>query len=107
MTAATDAPSKTVDRSFLRFADLTDHRVIVLHTGELANRDANVRATLQRVHNEVLLADNPIDPEVEPEQTLFVSTGQLGEIIKEKFLCKKYLQICPCLSLHFLLMLML
>ncbi|HDX8363387.1 helicase RepA family protein [Aeromonas veronii] len=82
MTAATDAPSKTVDRSFLRFADLTDHRVIVLHTGELANRDANVRATLQRVHNEVLLADNPIDPEVEPEQTLFVSTGQLGEIIK-------------------------
>ena len=45
MTAATDAPSKTVDRSFLRFADLTDHRVIVLHTGEQANRDANVRAT--------------------------------------------------------------
>ena len=72
----------SVANSFLKFADLHDQGVIVIHTGEQANRDANIRATLQRAHNDALMVDNPIDPEVEPEQTLHVSPGQLGEITK-------------------------
>ncbi|HEH9416700.1 TPA: DUF927 domain-containing protein [Aeromonas sobria] len=82
-TPSRKAPATaSVANSFLKFADLQDQGVIVIHTGEQANRDANIRATLQRAHNDALMADNPIDPEVEPEQTLHVSPGQLGEITK-------------------------
>ncbi|MBZ6065294.1 DUF927 domain-containing protein [Aeromonas schubertii] len=64
---------------FLKFADLDDLQVVVIHTGEQANRDAGIRATLQRAHNETVATDNPIDPEVEPEQALYVGPAQLDE----------------------------
>ncbi|WP_421186168.1 DNA primase family protein [Aeromonas enteropelogenes] len=73
------SPSSEQASAFLTFADLEDQRVVVIHTGEQANRDAGARATLQRAHNEALVADNPIDPEVEPEQTLYVKPAQLDE----------------------------
>ncbi|WP_421218289.1 DUF927 domain-containing protein [Aeromonas enteropelogenes] len=73
-----DCFSKQVDAS-LKFADLEDQQVVVIHTGEQANRNAGARATLQRAHNEALAADNPVDPEVEPEQTLHVKPAQLDE----------------------------
>lgn len=65
--------------AFLRFADLDDLQVVVIHTGEQASRDAGIRATLQRAHNEAIATDNPIDPEVEPEQALYVGSAQLDE----------------------------
>lgn len=65
--------------TFLKFADLDDLQVVVIHTGEQANRDAGIRATLQRAYNEAVATDNPIDPEVEPEQTLYVGPAQLDE----------------------------
>ncbi|WP_081849338.1 DUF927 domain-containing protein [Aeromonas jandaei] len=65
--------------AFLKFADLDKLQVIVIHTGEQANRDAANRATLQRAHNDAIAADNPIDPEFEPEQTLYVGPVQLDE----------------------------
>ncbi|MFL9592740.1 DUF927 domain-containing protein [Aeromonas schubertii] len=64
---------------FLKFADLDDLQVVVIHTGEQASRDAGIRATLQRAHNETVATDNPIDPEVEPEQALYVGPAQLDE----------------------------
>ncbi|MFM4939569.1 DUF927 domain-containing protein [Aeromonas enteropelogenes] len=65
--------------SLLKFSDLDDLQVVVIHTGEQASRDAGIRATLQRAHNEAVVADNPIDPEMEPEQTLYVGPAQLEE----------------------------
>ncbi len=65
--------------TFLKFADLDDLQVVVIHTGEQASRDAGIRATLQRAHNEAVATDNPIDPEVEPEQALYVGPTQLDE----------------------------
>ena len=68
--------------AFLKFADLDDLQVVVIHTGEQANRDAGIRATLQRAHNEAVATDNPIDPEVEPEQALYVGPTQLDEDVR-------------------------
>ncbi|WP_187268205.1 DUF927 domain-containing protein [Aeromonas hydrophila] len=65
--------------TFLKFADLDKLQVIVIHAGEQANRDAAIRATLQRAHNDAIMAENPIDPEFEPEQTLYVGPAQLDE----------------------------
>lgn len=65
--------------TLLKFSDLDDLQVVVIHTGEQACRDAGVRATLQRAHNEAVVTDNPIDPEMEPEQTLYVGPAQLEE----------------------------
>ncbi|MGL5840423.1 MAG: DUF927 domain-containing protein [Aeromonas hydrophila] len=65
--------------AFLKFADLDDLQVVVIHTGEQASRDAGIRATLQRAHNEAVATDNPIDPEVEPEQALYVGPTQLDD----------------------------
>ncbi|CAD7555580.1 DUF927 domain-containing protein [Aeromonas hydrophila] len=65
--------------AFLKFADLDDLQVVVIHTGEQASKDAGIRATLQRAHNEAVATDNPIDPEVEPEQALYVGPAQLDE----------------------------
>jgi putative DNA primase/helicase len=65
--------------AFLKFADLDDLQVVVIHTGEQASRDAGIRATLQRAHNEAVATDNPIDPESEPEQALYVGPAQLDE----------------------------
>ena len=65
--------------AFLKFADLDDLQVVVIHTGEQASRDAGIRATLQRAHNEAVATDNPIDPENEPEQALYVGPAQLDE----------------------------
>lgn len=65
--------------TLLKFSDLDDLQVVVIHTGEQASRDAGIRATLQRAHNEAIVADNPIDPEMEPEQTLYVGPAQLEE----------------------------
>ncbi len=65
--------------AFLKFADLDDLQVVVIHTGEQASRDAGIRATLQRAHNEAVAIDNPIDPEVEPEQALYVGPTQLDD----------------------------
>jgi putative DNA primase/helicase len=65
--------------AFLKFADLDDLQVVVIHTGEQASRDAGIRTTLQRAHNEAVATDNPIDPEVEPEQALYVGPAQLDE----------------------------
>lgn len=71
------SPSRT--GTFLKFADLDKLQVIVIHTGEQAIRDAAIRATLQRAHNDAIMAENPIDPEFEPEQTLYVGPAQLDE----------------------------
>ena len=65
--------------AFLNFKGLDKMQVIVIHTGEQANRDAEIRATLQRAHNDAIAADNPIDPEFEPEQALYVRPVQLDE----------------------------
>ncbi len=65
--------------AFLKFADLDDLQVVVIHTGEQASRDAGIRATLQRAHNDAIAAENPIDPELEPEQVLYVGPAQLDE----------------------------
>ena len=65
--------------ALLKFADLDDLQVVVIHTGEQASRDAGIRATLQRAHNDAIAADNPIDPELEPEQVLYVGPAQLDE----------------------------
>ncbi|MGN4956747.1 DNA primase family protein [Aeromonas sp. 23P] len=63
----------------LKFADLDDLQVVVIHTGEQASRDTGIRATLQRARNDAIVAENPIDPECEPEQTLYVAPAQLDE----------------------------
>lgn len=73
------ATASQITNSFLKFSDLDDLRVVVIHTGEQASRDARTRVTLQRAHNEALITGNPIDPEVEPEQTLYVGPSQLGD----------------------------
>jgi putative DNA primase/helicase len=72
-----NSPSRT--GAFLKFADLDDLQVVVIHTGEQASRDAGIRATLQRAHNEAVATDNPIDPESEPEQALYVGPTQLDD----------------------------
>ncbi len=67
---------------FIKFADLTRHDVVVIHTGEQAARDAEQRKVWQRAHNLAIEADNPIDAEPEPEQALSVYPRQLDEPVK-------------------------
>ena len=67
---------------FIKFADLTHHDVVVIHTGEQAARDAEQRKVWQRAHNLAIEADNPIDAEPEPEQALCVYPRQLDEPVK-------------------------
>ncbi len=71
-----NSPTKT---EVIRFKDLTDQRTVVIHTGYKANRDAEARKLWQIAHNETIAADDAIAPELEPEQTLFVSPFQLDE----------------------------
>ena len=68
--------------SFIKFADLTRHDVVVIHTGEQAVRDAEQRKVWQRAHNLAIEAGNPIDAEPEPEQALIVSPRKLDEPVK-------------------------
>lgn len=88
MTATSAATSsrnnqrKSVDGDFIRFSDLLDPRVVVIHTGEQANSKGTIRATLQRAHNEAMEENNPIDAELEPELSLYVSPSQLDEPVK-------------------------
>lgn len=71
-----------VDTSFIKFADLKCHDVVVIHTGEQTARDAEQRKVWQRAHNLAIEADNPIDAELEPEQALSVYPRQLDEPVK-------------------------
>lgn len=66
-----------VGTCFIKFADLTRHDVVVIHTGEQAARDAEQRKVWQRAHNLAIEADNPVDAEPEPEQALSIYPRQL------------------------------
>ncbi len=71
-----------VGTCFIKFADLTRHDVVVIHTGEQAARDAEQRKVWQRAHNLAIEADNPVDAEPEPEQALSIYPRQLDEPVK-------------------------
>lgn len=58
---------------FITFPDLDDHRTIVIHAGAKASSKASVRQTYQDSHNIAVKATNPIDPEEEPRQSLYLS----------------------------------
>ncbi|MFM4847392.1 helicase RepA family protein [Aeromonas rivipollensis] len=62
-----------------KFRDLTNKKVVVIHTGSFAQYDPESRKVWQRAHNLAITETNPIDPELEPEQTLFVSEKQCSE----------------------------
>ncbi|MHA7000320.1 helicase RepA family protein [Aeromonas schubertii] len=63
--------------AFVKLSDLPDQRTIVIHTGLRASRDGEKRSIYQRAHNHAITENNTIDPEIEPEQTLYVSASQL------------------------------
>lgn len=63
--------------AFVKLSDLPDQRTIVIHTGLRASRDGEKRSIYQRAHNHAITENNTLDPEIEPEQTLYVSASQL------------------------------
>ncbi|WP_323885397.1 helicase RepA family protein [Aeromonas caviae] len=69
---------KTVEK-FVTFSDLSDQKTIVIHVGVKASPNNENRSIHQRAHNDAILKDNPLDPEIEPEETLYVSIPQLEE----------------------------
>jgi len=72
MTAASKfAPTK--------FHDLVDKKVVVIHAGQFAHHNSESRQIWQRAHNLAISETNPIDPEQEPEQSLFVSEEQCAK----------------------------
>lgn len=82
MTHTTNHPAPTAvksDPDFLCFRDLDNHHTIVLHTGEQAKRDATARKIWQQAHNQAIGDDNPIDPEFEPDQALYVNPRHLDK----------------------------
>lgn len=81
MNASAQLEPKVIDGSYLKFSNLLNHEVVVIHTGEQASRDGTIRSTLQRANNDAIAADNPVDAELEPEQSLYVGPGQLGNIV--------------------------
>ncbi|MFQ2601229.1 helicase RepA family protein [Aeromonas caviae] len=70
---------KTNVVEFVRFADLSDQNTIVIHTGTLASPNAANRQIFQRANNDNIVRDNHLDPEVEPEVSLYVSAAQLED----------------------------
>ena len=68
--------------TWVKFQDLEDHRTIVIHTGADAKRCGEARDIWQRMHNLAIEDANPIGPETEPNQTLYVSPNQLDEPVK-------------------------
>lgn len=68
--------------TLVKFPDLEDHKTIVIHTGANAERCGEARDIWQRMHNLAIEDANPIGPETEPMQTLFVSPNQLDEPVK-------------------------
>ena len=77
MNAAAD-----IAPALIKFSDLSDFRTIVIHTGEKAAKCASARAIWQQSHNQAISDENPIDPEVEPTQTLVVKPRQLDNPVK-------------------------
>lgn len=71
--------AKTKITNFVKFSDLLDQKTVVIHIGNEASRDGIIRSALQRDHNGMIVRDYPIDPEIEPEQTLYISDSQLEE----------------------------
>ncbi len=65
--------------TLVKFQDLGDHRTIVIHAGADAQRCGQDRDIWQRTHNLAIEDANPIGPETEPTQTLYVSPSQLDE----------------------------
>lgn len=63
---------------FLTFRDLDDHRTIVIHAGAKASSKASARQMYQDSHNIAVKATNPIDPEDEPRQSLYVSLKDIA-----------------------------
>lgn len=76
------AGAKHPGSSFIKFADLKRHDVVVIHTGEQVARGAEHRKVWQRAHNLAIEADNPIDAEPEPEEALSVYPRQLDKPVK-------------------------
>lgn len=64
---------------FIKFSDLEDQHTIAIHIGSLASSDPAKRKIIQRAHNDRIVNDNAIDPEQEPELTLYVRPSQLDE----------------------------
>lgn len=68
--------------TWVKFQDLEDHRTIVIHTGADAQRCGEARDIWQRTHNLAIEDANPIGPETEPTQTLYVSPNKLEESVR-------------------------
>lgn len=56
--------------------DLLDPSVVVIHAGPAAMWNPDERRIWQRAHNIAIMAGNTLDPEIEPEQSLYVSEKQ-------------------------------
>lgn len=61
------------------FKDLLDPSVVVIHAGSAAMWNPDERKIWQRAHNIAIMAGNTLDPEVEPEQSLYISEKQCEE----------------------------
>lgn len=64
---------------FIKFKDLEDYAVVVIHTGAEAQKCGGDRDIWQRAHNLAIERENGIGPLIEPTQTLYVSPSQLDE----------------------------
>ena len=73
---------KVMEGGLITLSDLHSKAVVVIHTGDKAARDPEHRKVWQQAHNQAIEADNPLDPEVEPVQSLFVAPRQLEAITK-------------------------
>jgi len=62
---------------FITFRDLSDLETVVIYTGSGASRNGEEREILQRSVNAAIIANNPIDPEIQPVFSLYVSPQQL------------------------------